>query len=87
MSDEPDTTEKIVKRTEGVRVEVTSKRGTGTRDQDTVEAYAYYDTVNEAMENSDKLTKVVKERMKEARKVDEDGTVDEDTDELGSFEP
>lgn len=68
----------------GFKVEVKSKRGEGTRDQDTVSAYGYYETIEEAEEESGRLTSIVQQRMQEARRPDENGNVSDDEPEFGS---
>lgn len=79
------TTEKHVSTKEGVYVEVNSKRGEGTRDEDRVKAKAHYDDEDEASEKSSQLTDIVKTRMREIRGMGTDGCPRNTDDELGDF--
>ena len=70
---EPPVEERIVQTNEGVKVECKSKRGTDTRHQDTVTAYQYYDDAEQAYDNKDMLTTIVRSHMRELRQMDVDG--------------
>lgn len=52
-----------------VVVEIRSKRGTGTRDEDTVSVSAVFRDVEEAEAESDRLNRLVRRRMEDAREV------------------
>lgn len=52
-----------------VVVEIRSKRGTGTRDEDTVSVSAVFRDVAEAEAESDRLNRLVRRRMEDAREV------------------
>ena len=67
------TEERVVQKNEGVKVTVQSTRGSGTRDQDKVTAYAYYDDIDEAYEHTEQLNMVVRSQMRQARQTDVDG--------------
>lgn len=59
----------IVEQTKsGVTVTITSKRGNGTRDQDTVKAQAHYEDQHEWMENQEWLSGQVEAQMDMQRK-------------------
>lgn len=72
-NDEQGTT--ITKTQRGVSVSVTSKRGTGTRDQDTVAVEAHYPTIGEAHHNVESLHEILTDQMDNARAYDPDETV------------
>jgi hypothetical protein len=52
-----------------VVVKIRSRRGTGTRDQDEVTVEAVYENVNEAERESERMNRLVEERMEAAREV------------------
>lgn len=75
-------TEKTIERVEqeskqvGYKVRVKSKRGSGTNDRDEVQVTGNYETIEEAEEESGRLTSIVQQRMQEARRPDENGEIE-----------
>lgn len=67
MTDEPDTTEKVEQTETGYRLTVKSKRGTGTRDEDTVSVTAKTETLEELEQQAPRLEAVVKAEMDNRR--------------------
>lgn len=57
----------------GVTVTVKSKRGTGTRDQDTVTVQGQYDDINDARDHIDDLNDLLKQTMLVTRTNDPNG--------------
>ena len=57
-----------------VMVQIKSKRGTGTRDQDAVMVRGIYEDIEEAEEESPRLNELLKDRMREARELSTDET-------------
>lgn len=57
----------------GVTVTVKSKRGTGTRDQDTVTVEGQYDDINDARDHIDDLNDLLKQTMLVTRTNDPNG--------------
>lgn len=55
----------------GVHVKLSSTRGTGTRDEDTMRVETVYPDIEMALEDSWRLNKLVSERLTAARKVSE----------------
>lgn len=53
-----------------IKVTVKSKRGTGTRDQDTVEIEGYFDDIDELDDKQESLNLTLKRQMRKARKND-----------------
>jgi len=72
-----DTTE-ITERKDGVTMSIEIKRGTGTRDQDTVYVKGHYDSVKEAQESWSDLHGLAAAQAEAARRVqpDEEGDGD-----------
>jgi hypothetical protein len=74
MTDETQITE----RKDGVTMSVEVKRGTGTRDQDTVYVKAHYDSVAEAQESWSDLHGLAAAQAEAARKIQPDVGGDSD---------
>ena len=55
-----------------VMVQIKSKRGTGTRDQDEVTVRGIYEDIEEAEEESPRLNELLKDRMRAARELSTD---------------
>ena len=55
-----------------VMVQIKSKRGTGTRDQDEVMVRGIYEDIEEAEEESPRLNELLKDRMRAARELSTD---------------
>jgi len=72
-----DTTE-ITERKDGVTMSIEIKRGTGTRDQDTVYVKAHYDSVSDAQESWSDLHGLAAAQAEAARKVQPDDEGDGD---------
>jgi hypothetical protein len=53
-----------------VYIQVKSKRGTGTRDEDQVTVSAVFESIDEAEEKSQKLNHIAKKRMLDARELE-----------------
>jgi len=77
MSDEPDTTEKIAETRTGYKLNVKSTRGSGTRDQDKVEAQARTETLEQLESERAALHALVAVEMEALRAMDPDGDADE----------
>lgn len=65
-----DTTETIEETTTGVSVTIKSKRGSGTRDQDTVTIKAHYDDLHEAGDQVKWLNSILNHQLDKARRND-----------------
>lgn len=63
-------------KTGNVKVRVEAQRGTGTNDRDKVKVTGWYDHIEEAEDESDRLTMIARNRLREARMIDEDGEVE-----------
>jgi len=74
MNDEYDTKEKLERTDTGYRLTVESKRGTGTRDQDTVKVEYRSEDIPE-FRTREELTDQVKQRMNELRENQPDEDV------------
>jgi len=72
-----DTTE-ITERKDGVTMSIEIKRGTGTRDQDTVYVKAHYESVKEAQESWSDLHGLAAAQAEAARQVQPDDEADGD---------
>lgn len=74
MTDEPDTVEKVEQTERGYRLTVKSTRGTGTRDQDKVEASARAETREAVEADAEPLEELVRETMEKRRAHQPDET-------------
>jgi len=72
MSDKYDTTEKVEETERGYRLKITSTRGTGTRDEDTVKVEARTETKAELEDQREELVGNVVSTMRELRMVQPD---------------
>lgn len=61
-----------------VLVQIRSKRGTDTRDEDQVTVQAVYDDIDDAERDSSRLNQLVKDRLVDARAVGGDGLLREE---------
>lgn len=73
---EHDTTEKVEQTETGYELSIRSKRGTGTRDEDTVKAKAKTATLEELEEERERLNAVVRDAMNMRRSHQPDGNDD-----------
>lgn len=60
-----------------VMIQIKSKRGTGTRDQDEVTVQGFYEDIDEAEAESHRLNELLAERMREARELSTDEPEDD----------
>jgi len=72
-----DTTEKVEETHTGYKLRVLSKRGTGTRDQDTVEAEAKTETLKQLEEERNRLHTLVLNEMEMLRVMPGNGEIEE----------
>lgn len=70
------TREDVEVESDRVVVQIRSKRGSGTRDQDEVTVRGVYEDVEEAERESPRLNQLLEERMRDARKLGADGRSD-----------
>jgi hypothetical protein len=74
-----ETTERTIEETKsGVSVTVKSKRGDGTRDQDTVTVKAHYEDLREAGKSVERLNTMLNYQLSEARRNDPANDREED---------
>ena len=70
MTDECNHEQTIEEMKTGVSVTVKSKRGDGTRDQDTVTVKAHYEHLREAGKSVERLNTMLNHQLSEARRND-----------------
>jgi len=75
--------ETITERKDGVTVSIELKRGTGTRDQDTIYVKGHYDDLRDAWDKRDRLQNLAEVHARDARAVDPERLpADETTEDL-----
>lgn len=77
MTDDFDPDKSIEKMSKGVVLKLKAKRGTGTRDQDTVVGKVKDETVGKAKAKSDELADAMKERLDDLRQMNPERDSDE----------